>query len=61
MNSINSEVTLEISYSYTLDSTPIDVRGIFQYADGTSDKTLQECLKNPLFAAKYKDMETINR
>lgn len=38
----------------------MDVRGIFQYADGISDTILQEALnsKSP-FAHKYKDMNRV--
>jgi hypothetical protein len=61
MQSIGSEVALTISYNYDKDNTPIDLRGVFDYADGKSDETLRRALENPCFKEKYCDMEKINR
>jgi hypothetical protein len=53
-------VNLEIKYDY--QNGPMDLRGILEYSNGKSDAILEEALKNsPSFAAKYKDMDNINK
>lgn len=61
MKAINSQVTLNISWDYSKDSTPIDMRGIFQYAECKSTENLKKCLENPRFLEKYKSLDNIKR